>query len=208
MMTSSNGNIFRVTDPLFGQFTGHRWIPRTKASDAELWYFLWSAPEWTVELGWWSETPPSWLWRQYSDMRPAHERLIMMSFRIVIIGRGPLMMYEIFIMEKGSVNRLVCVLCKTCPVFIKAFNVASTVGPRVCLNAIHYIQYIGPWKGVWKHTLRSHVHQWHRSTLVQVLVRCQSITWTSAELFLSRPQGKFLVDIQSKCLRFLSTIWI
>ena len=28
---------------------GPRWIPRTKASDAELWCFLWSAPEWTVE---------------------------------------------------------------------------------------------------------------------------------------------------------------
>ena len=30
MMTSSNGNIFRVTGPLCGEFTGHRWIPRTK----------------------------------------------------------------------------------------------------------------------------------------------------------------------------------
>ena len=45
MMTSSNGNIFRVTGHLYGEFTGPRWIPRTKASDAELWYFLWSAPE-------------------------------------------------------------------------------------------------------------------------------------------------------------------
>ena len=27
MMTSSNGNIFRVTGPLCGEFTGHRWIP-------------------------------------------------------------------------------------------------------------------------------------------------------------------------------------
>ena len=45
MMTSSNGNIFRVTDHLCGEFTGPRWIPRTKASDAELWCFLWSAPE-------------------------------------------------------------------------------------------------------------------------------------------------------------------
>ena len=44
MMTSSNGNVFRVTGPLFGEFTGHRWIPRTKASDAELWYFVWPAP--------------------------------------------------------------------------------------------------------------------------------------------------------------------
>ena len=45
MMTSSNGNIFRVTGPLRREFTGHRWIPRTKASDAELWRFLWSVPE-------------------------------------------------------------------------------------------------------------------------------------------------------------------
>ena len=43
-MTSSNGNIFRVTGPLWGEFTSHRWIPRTKASDAEVWCFLWSAP--------------------------------------------------------------------------------------------------------------------------------------------------------------------
>ena len=45
MMTSSNGNIFRVTDPLCGEFTGHRWIPLTKASDAGLSCFLWYAPE-------------------------------------------------------------------------------------------------------------------------------------------------------------------
>ena len=31
MMTSSNGKIFHVTDHLCGEFTGHRWIPRTKA---------------------------------------------------------------------------------------------------------------------------------------------------------------------------------
>ena len=49
MMTSGNGNIFRVTGHLCGEFTGPRWIPHTKASDAELWYFLWSAYEWTVE---------------------------------------------------------------------------------------------------------------------------------------------------------------
>ena len=45
MMTSSNGNLFRVTGHLCGEFTGPRWIPRTKASDAELWCFLWSASE-------------------------------------------------------------------------------------------------------------------------------------------------------------------
>ena len=35
MMTSLNENIFRVTGNLCGEFTGPRWIPRTKASDAE-----------------------------------------------------------------------------------------------------------------------------------------------------------------------------
>ena len=37
MMMSSNGDIFRVTGHLCGEFTGPRWIPHTKASDAELW---------------------------------------------------------------------------------------------------------------------------------------------------------------------------
>ena len=45
MMTSSNGNIFHVTGLLCREFTGHRWIPRTKTSDAELWCCLWFAPE-------------------------------------------------------------------------------------------------------------------------------------------------------------------
>ena len=39
MMTSSNGNIFCVTGPLCGEFTGHRWFPLIKASEAGLWCF-------------------------------------------------------------------------------------------------------------------------------------------------------------------------
>ena len=34
IMTSSNGNIFRVIGLLCGEFTGDRWNPLTKASDA------------------------------------------------------------------------------------------------------------------------------------------------------------------------------
>ena len=45
IMTSSNGNIYRVSGPLCEEFTCNRWIPLTKASDAELWGFLWFAPE-------------------------------------------------------------------------------------------------------------------------------------------------------------------
>ena len=42
---SSNDNIFRVTGPFWGECTGHRWIPLTRANDAELWRFLLSAPD-------------------------------------------------------------------------------------------------------------------------------------------------------------------
>ena len=34
------GNIFRVNGPLWGESTGHRWIPLTKDNDAELWFFF------------------------------------------------------------------------------------------------------------------------------------------------------------------------
>ena len=45
LMMSSNGNIFRVTGHLCGEFTGPRWIPCTKAGDVDLWCFLWFASE-------------------------------------------------------------------------------------------------------------------------------------------------------------------
>ena len=40
MMTSSNENIFRGIGRLWGKFPGHRRIPLTEASDAEVWYFF------------------------------------------------------------------------------------------------------------------------------------------------------------------------
>ena len=49
IMTSSNENIFRVTDPLWEEPTGHRWIPFTKVSATELSCFLWPTPEQTID---------------------------------------------------------------------------------------------------------------------------------------------------------------
>ena len=77
MMTSSNGNNFRVTGHLCGEFTGLRWIPHTMASDAELWCFYdlrlnkqLSKQPW----GWWFETPsrPLWRHRYVSSYLPHH----------------------------------------------------------------------------------------------------------------------------------------
>ena len=70
MMTSSNGNIFRFTGHLCGEFTGSRGIPRTKASEAELWCVLWSASNKRLNKqswGWWFETPSWSLWRHCND---------------------------------------------------------------------------------------------------------------------------------------------
>ena len=57
---------FRVTGHLCGEFTGPRWIPYTKASDAEFDVFFdlclnkqLSKQSW----GWWFETPSRPLWR-------------------------------------------------------------------------------------------------------------------------------------------------
>ena len=66
MMTSSNANIFRVTGSLCGEFTGHRWIPRTKVSDAELWcFFDLGLNKRLHKQSWgrWFETPSRSLWR-------------------------------------------------------------------------------------------------------------------------------------------------
>ena len=71
VMTSSNGNIFRLTGHLWEETTDHRWISLTKASDAELWYFLWSTPGQTAEQT--LDTPVIW------DTHGAHYEVIVMA---------------------------------------------------------------------------------------------------------------------------------
>ena len=66
MMTSTNGNIFRVTGPLCGEFTGPRWIPaqRPVTRSFDIFFDLLlnkrlSKKSW----GWWFETLSRSLWR-------------------------------------------------------------------------------------------------------------------------------------------------
>ena len=67
MMTSSNGNIFRVTGPLRREFTGTGEFPAQRPVPRSFDVFFdlslnkrLSKQSW----GWWSETPPRSLWRQ------------------------------------------------------------------------------------------------------------------------------------------------
>ena len=65
-MTISNGNIFHVTGLLCGEFTGHLWIPHTRASDVELWFFYLICLYQQLNKQWrrrWLETQLRPLWR-------------------------------------------------------------------------------------------------------------------------------------------------
>ena len=71
MMTSSNGNNFRDTGSLCWEFAGHRWIFRTKASDAGLRFFcdLRLNKRFSKQSqGWWFETVSCPLWRHCNDV--------------------------------------------------------------------------------------------------------------------------------------------
>ena len=92
MMTSSNGNIFRVTGPLCGEFTGPGEFPtqRPVARSFDVFFDLrlnkrLSKQPW----GWWFETPSWSLWRQCIDKMCSKCRLVTdhKSVHISVTGR-------------------------------------------------------------------------------------------------------------------------
>ena len=81
MMMSSNANTFGVTGPLCGEITGHRWIPRTKSSYAELSCFIWSAP-WIN--GWLNNREAFHLRRQRAD----YDVIVMFTTALQTVRQG------------------------------------------------------------------------------------------------------------------------
>ena len=66
MMTSSNGNIFRVTGPLCGEFTGPGEFPAQRPVTRSFGVFFHLRLNKRLSKqprGWWFETPPWSLWR-------------------------------------------------------------------------------------------------------------------------------------------------
>ena len=110
-------NIFRVTGHLCGEFTGDRLIPRTKANDAELWFFFFdlclnkrlSKQFW----GWWFETPS----RSYDFIvMPRRISIAIRSIPVVFIYANS--GYIIDLSSKPSYS--VQVLCCRCHHLFKA----------------------------------------------------------------------------------------
>ena len=75
-MTSSKANIFRDTGSLCGEFTGRRWIPHTKVSNAELWCFLWSA-HWIN--GWINNHKAHMTTQLYQNVWQSHANIIQVT---------------------------------------------------------------------------------------------------------------------------------
>ena len=87
MMTSSNGNIFRVTGPLCGEFTGPGEFPTQRPVTRSFDVFLrlnkrLSKQPW----GWWFETPSWSLWRQCNEKLVRKRVHVIPSSCSIIIG--------------------------------------------------------------------------------------------------------------------------
>ena len=71
IMTSSNGNIFRITGPLCGEYTGPGEFPtqRPVTRSFDVFFDLCLNKRLSKQpWGWWFETPSWSLWRQCNDM--------------------------------------------------------------------------------------------------------------------------------------------
>ena len=85
LMTSSNGNIFRVTDPLCGEFTGHK-RPVTRSFDV---FFDLHLSKWLSKQswGWWFETSSRSLWRHCSVLALAVHAVAAKALLLIHFGR-------------------------------------------------------------------------------------------------------------------------
>ena len=132
MMTSPNGNIFQATGTLWGESIGHRWIPLTKASDAELWYLFnvclnkcLSKQTRCRRL----ETPWCSLWRHSNVNHAADGRIIgILLWYDVASETGPLLVNRTAWIPNGALH---CVYTR-----LKIINIATRVWAVLLLQTL------------------------------------------------------------------------
>ena len=98
MMTSSNGNIFRVTGPLCREFTSLGEFPAQRPVTRSFDVFFDLRPNKRLSKepwGWWFETPSWSLWRQCNDshkeFQNSFSRVIYEAFIAMILYRNEYM---------------------------------------------------------------------------------------------------------------------
>ena len=139
-MTSSNGNIFRVTGHLYGEFIDPRWIPRTKASDAELWCFLWSAPN--KHLSKHGEAGDLRHHRAHYDVLHWGTTIAAWIFNIVVI--------KILFKAQHSIQTRECKIL----VFLQPCEHSLLRRHLLCINLLQYLRFEWNWNlNRWKFTI-------------------------------------------------------
>ena len=85
MMMSSNGNIFRVTGPLCGEFIGPQWNPLTNGSDV---FFDLRLNKRLSKHSrrWWFETPSRSLWRHCNADNRITLQIESWNYKLISIG--------------------------------------------------------------------------------------------------------------------------
>ena len=117
-MTPSNGNTFRVTSPLCGEFTGHRWVPFTKPVMRASFFSL--ACAWSNG---WVKNADAGDSRRH---RAHHDVTVMLSFP----AHCQLMCVKLILHMPGISSGFVTHTC-----FIMGFSQSAT--PRTCLFVIN-----------------------------------------------------------------------
>ena len=112
MMTSLNGNIFRVTGPLCGEFTGPGEFPtqRPVTRSFDIFFDLrlnkrLSKQPW----GWWFETPSWSLWRQCNDCEEITQVPFWLKWSYYHETKTCIVWYSIFLTRNGwcSIVRMI-----------------------------------------------------------------------------------------------------
>ena len=147
-MTSSNGNIFRVIGPLYGEFAGHWRIPHTEASDAELCCFFICALNKRLRKQSWSwrfETPSRSLSRHYNVTNP--------TMQLSHIPQHTIQNRNVHISVLNGVlwdmGQLHCGICEIClwgslPTRSPQFQFLRKKWPSVGSNVVTYIALLYP----------------------------------------------------------------
>ena len=104
-MTSSNGNIFRVTGPLCGEFTGPGEFPtqRPVTRSFDVFFHLRLNKRLSKQPGgWWFETPPWSLWRQCNVRLDVADRFCVTTYVYIGFNLFLLCLQRLPVSERGS----------------------------------------------------------------------------------------------------------
>ena len=151
-MTSSNGNIFRVTGPLCGEFTGPGEFPTQRPVTRNFDVFFDQRPNKRLSKqlwGWWFETLSWSLWRQRNDIMTTLRSLISLTTQLFVQH-----LVRVYNKENTKApHKCPCLRRIHLSLVIAGFPLLSTSNTQIVyMTWCHYAKwsmYMGQWTGLW-----------------------------------------------------------